>query len=67
MVKIKEFLNLVNRFNSNAKFLLIDVDTDEHRYVRWSDFVGNPYKEKDYTIEEIEVEDNVVYIYYEKK
>lgn len=66
-MKIKEFLNLVNRFNSNAKFLLIDVDTDEQRPIGWSDFVGNAYKEKDYTIKGIEVEDNVVYIYYKKR
>ena len=66
MVKIKNFLNLVNQLNSNAKFRLIDVDTDEQRYVRWSDFLGNPYEEEDCTIREVDVVNNVVYIYYEK-
>ena len=66
-MKIRAFLNLVNQLNSNAKFRLIDVDTDEQRSVKWSDFLGNPYEEKDYTIKEIDVVNNVVYIYYEKK
>lgn len=65
-MKVKAFLNLVNRLNSNAKFRLIDIDTDEQRSVKYSDFLVNPYEEKDYTIKEIDVVNNVVYIYYEK-
>lgn len=67
-MKVNDFLKKIDYIHTDAEVILKDIDSGKERKADSFDFSGKYYyDEKQYTVEQIQIKDNKVYVYYKNK